>query len=36
MYEVLSDHVDSWKNTDMKYLETLTLQNQVLLLNIEE
>lgn len=36
MYEVLLESVDSWKNTDIKYLETLMLQNQVLLFNIEE
>lgn len=36
MYDRISEDTNAWKETDVKYLETIILQNQILLLNIEE
>lgn len=35
-YKKISKEVESWQETDIRYLETIMLQNQILLSNIEE
>ena len=34
-YKSLSDNVDKWQNTDIKFLQTIVLQNRLLYKNIE-
>nr|YP_009258413.1 putative integrase/recombinase [Spirogyra maxima]ANI25339.1 putative integrase/recombinase [Spirogyra maxima] len=36
VYEDLSKQVNSWKETDVRYLETIMLQNQILLSSVNE
>lgn len=36
IYQSMEKDVDTWKNNDIRYLETIILQNQILLSNIEE
>jgi hypothetical protein len=36
MYEKVSKDTEHWRETDVRYLETIVLQNQILHSNIEE